>query len=109
MNSKTPGGVPEAFRSDTAWRAVLHVFETAFSDDPRVWEFVTEGGIDFPAMIDRGAWSGGERTLLRAAAALFDAENTISLWKVAKRLDRNCWMVFLDALTILRGGSQEVK
>ena len=60
-------------------------------------------------MIDRGAWSGGERTLLRAAAALFDAENTISLWEVAKWLDRNCWTVFLVALTILRGGSQEVK
>ena len=103
MTTKTVADLPEGLRADTAWRAVLHVLETAFPNDPRVWNFVDEGGIDFPAMIEQGAWSGGERTLLRATAALFDAENTVSLWEVAKRLDPNSWTLFVDALGILRG------
>jgi hypothetical protein len=101
--------LPAELRADTAWLAVLHLLERAFPDDPRVWQHVhaRSSSIDFDTMIREGAWSGGERRLLKATAAMFDGEHTTNLWDLAGTLDTGRWTLFLEALGILRGDENQ--
>jgi hypothetical protein len=97
---------PAELRRDRAWRAVLHVLETAFPTDPRVWIYISAGeewGIDFEAMLAAGTWSGGEKALLKATASLFHPDYAVSVWELAHQLSDNNWALFLEALAILRG------
>ena len=98
--------LPEKIRTDLAWRAVLHLLKRAFPDDPRIWQHhvsITKPSTDFNTMIRDGAWSGGERLLLTATAAMFDGEHMTNLWELAATLDTRLWNFFLEALSILRG------
>jgi hypothetical protein len=99
--------LPEELRSDRAWRAVLHVLERAFPNDPRVWKHVSAGeedwGIDFRAMLAAGTWSGGEKMLLKGVASLFHPDYAVSLWELAHQLSEDNWTLFTEALSILRG------
>lgn len=97
--------LPRELQGDTAWRAVLYLLEEAFPDDPRVWRHVDakRWSIFFDRMLEVGSFSTGERRLLVAAAALFDAEHTVSLWDLAKTLPDKHWGLFIEAVDILRG------
>jgi hypothetical protein len=103
--------LPEELRSDRAWHVVLYMLEEAFPTDPRVWKYVSAGAeeeweIDFQAMLAEGTWSGGEKMLLKAAASLFHPDYAVNLWDLAHQLSENNWKLFMDALSILRGGDE---
>ena len=96
--------LPKELQGDPAWRAALHILEHGFPNDARVWKYVDakRWSIYFDRMIAGGAWSGGERILLQATAALFDAEHTVSLWEAGHRMSEAHWTIFLEALSLFR-------
>lgn len=82
----------------------MHIFEGAFPDDTRVWRHVdfNNWSLYFEKILSDQSFSGGELTLLRCSASLFNAEYEINLSEVAERLSSKWWKLFLEGLAMLR-------
>jgi hypothetical protein len=82
------------------WRATLHILESAFPMDSRVWQYVDLGRkeISFREILDDGTFSSGERTLLSVAASLFNQDHSINLWVVLNRLDERNSALVISAI-----------
>ena len=81
------------------WRAVFKIFER-FGEDERLWRHVNleTKSIDFPAMLEGGTFSGGERRLLKVAAYLFSQDYEVNLWSVLAGLDKENSAAVVEAV-----------
>ena len=94
--------LPAHWTTDPYWRAAVHILDGFPADDARIWAHVSTAGIDYRAILDEG-WSGGQRRILQAAAALWDGR-TVTLLDVLTSLDEGWWQRITEAMSILRDG-----
>jgi len=95
-------GLPADWATDPYWRAAMEILDGFPADDARIWAHVSPAGIDYRAILDEG-WSGGQRRILQAAAALWDGR-TVTLLDVLTSLDEGWWQRITEAMSILRDG-----
>ena len=85
------------------YSAVLYILGS-----PSVWErtspYVRSDGFDWEGLLaEAETMSGGEALLVRIAYELWNAEKTVGLWEIARRLDPRAFARVVEALTMSRG------
>jgi hypothetical protein len=83
--------------------AVLHILRA-----PTVWrrarKHVGPDEVDWPSLLaETETMSGGEGLLVRIAHELWNAEKSVGLWEIERRLDPLAFERVLGALRIARG------
>jgi hypothetical protein len=86
------------------YAAVLHILGA-----PGLWNrvepYVRDDDFDWSGLrVEAETMSGGESLLVDIAYELWNAEKTVGLWEVVRRLDHRGFERVLDALAICRGG-----
>jgi hypothetical protein len=93
---------PSEARSPEA-AAVRHIL-SAPPIAARTARFVRDEGFDFAGLAaEQERMSGGEALLVRIAAELWQAEKSVGLWELPRRLDQRNFRRVLEALAIARG------
>jgi hypothetical protein len=85
------------------YAAVLHILSA-----PGLWNrvepYVGDDDFDWSGLrAEAETMSGGESLLVDIAYELWNAEKTVGLWEVVRRLDPRTFQRVLDALAICRG------
>ncbi len=72
----------------------------------RTAPYVLDGDFDWRGLaLEAQTMSGGERLLVQIAHELWNAEKTIGLWEIPRRLDSHSFRRVIEALQISRGDS----
>jgi hypothetical protein len=105
MTQPTPF-MPERRRSDSRYAALYTILERV----QRAPEYLTADGLDKEAMSASRHWDPWERTMVKAALALFDEgcikelrEERVRLPDLMRDLDDGNLSIVLQAITIARG------
>jgi hypothetical protein len=75
---------------------------------PSIWartsRYVGRDDFDWSGLLaEAETMSGGEALLVRVAYELWNAEKTVGLWEIARRLDPRAFARVLEALAMCRG------
>ena len=86
------------------YAAILHILSAPGLWD-RVEPYVGDDDFDWNGLlVEAETMSGGQSLLVDIAYELWNAEKTVGLWEVVRRLDPRTFQRVLDALAICRGG-----
>jgi hypothetical protein len=89
--------------ADADFESVLHIL-TAPLIVRRTAPYIGWGDFDFPGLLrEAETMSGGEGLLVRIAHDLWEAEKTVGLWELPRRLDAHNFGRVVEALAIAHG------